>query len=339
MARPSRARRRFGPIDQHRERRLHPFEAQSEGRGVLFEGLRHPLRAQALARLAGEDLEEALRAIAQVRHLGQDLGRVHPRGREFAFDVAAQFLGAIPRNLGPEVLGGRGFEGVRFVEDEDVVGGDDLAVVVLAHREVGHEQVMVHHHDFRLGPALAHLGDVAALVLGALLADAVLAGGRDLTPEVHGVGQAIDLRPVPGHRFLRPFFNDAEERDLVHLLELARRLEGGEPQPAEVVAPALHQGHSHVAAQGLGHEGNVFVHKLVLQVLGAGGDDDALPRRDRGHEIGDGFAGAGAGFREQNAAVGDRLRDGETKLLLGDPLLVGGEDGREAAAGSEEVGV
>ena len=57
--------------------------------------------------------------------------------------------------------------------------------------------------------------------------------------------------------------------------------------------------------------------QLVLQRLGAGRDDDLAAGEQRRHEVGEGLAGAGAGFGEQGRALGDRLRDrlGHRQLL------------------------
>ncbi len=84
------------PVGENRQGGLHPLETQGKRVRVLLERARHPLRAKTPARLPGEDLEEALGAIAQVRDLGQDLRRVDPRRREFALDIAAELLGPVP---------------------------------------------------------------------------------------------------------------------------------------------------------------------------------------------------------------------------------------------------
>jgi hypothetical protein len=56
--------------------------------------------------------------------------------------------------------------------------------------------------------------------------------------------------------------------------------------------------------------GNVLEVDLLLEILGAGGDQHALPAEDRRHEVGERLAGAGARFREQHAAVLERVGHG-----------------------------
>ena len=58
------------------------------------------------------------------------------------------------------------------------------------------------------------------------------------------------------------------------------------------------------------HERQVALEQLVLQRLGAGGHDHLAAVEQRRHEIGEGLAGAGAGFGDQRAAPRDRLGDG-----------------------------
>ncbi len=135
----------------------------------------------------------------------------------------AQLLHAVRGDLDAEVLGGHVLEEVGLVEDHRVVGGDDLAVAArVLHREVGAEQVVVHDHEVGLERALAHAGHPAGVEVGAGLADAVLARGRDLAPEVHGVGQVRDLRAVAGVGVGSPVLDGPEERDLVEAPEAAR---------------------------------------------------------------------------------------------------------------------
>jgi hypothetical protein len=45
--------------------------------------------------------------------------------------------------------------------------------------------------------------------------------------------------------------------------------------------------------------GQVAVEELVLQGLGAGGDDDLAAGQQRRHQVGEGLAGAGAGLGHQ----------------------------------------
>jgi hypothetical protein len=53
-------------------------------------------------------------------------------------------------------------------------------------------------------------------------------------------------------------------------------------------------------------ERNVLEEELLLQVLGAGGNHDALAGEDRGNQVSQRLAGARAGFHDQMFAVGQR---------------------------------
>ena len=68
---------------------------------------------------------------------------------------------------------------------------------------------------------------------------------------------------------------------------------------ADVVGAALEQRERHRDTQRIAHERQVALEQLVLQRLGAGGDDHLAAVEQRGNEIGEGLAGAGAGFGDQ----------------------------------------
>ncbi len=173
--------------------------------------------------------------------------------------------------------------------------------------------------------------------VGAGLADAVLAGGGDLAPEVHAVGQVLDLAAVAGLGARGPGLDGAEERDLVQPAEAARLREGTEAQQAEVVPAALHHRDVQVAAERPGQERDVLADELLLQVLGAGGDDHAPPQLHRGQQVGEGLAGARPGLRQQHAAVAQHPADGVREPRLRRALLVRGQDARQRPARAEEV--
>ena len=99
--------------------------------------------------------------------------------------------------------------------------GMTCAVTRLLHREVGAEEVVVDDDEVGLERALAHPRDPARIEVGARLADAVLAAGRDLAPEVDAVGQVCDLAAVAGAACPAPLLDRAEQRDLVEPAEAA----------------------------------------------------------------------------------------------------------------------
>ncbi len=73
---------------------------------------------------------------------------------------------------------------------------------------------------------------------------------------------------------------------------------------AGVVIAALHVADFEGTGKMLLQERDVFEEKLLLQILGAGGDDDALAGLQGRNKVGEGFSGAGAGFDDQVAFIG-----------------------------------
>ena len=91
------------------------------------------------------------------------------------------------------------------------------------------------------------------------------------------------------------------------------------------------------AREVLLEEGDVLEEELLLEVLGAGGDDDALAGEQRGHQVGQRLAGAGAGFHDEVALVGERRFHGLGHLHLAGPELVVGMPLGERAVPGEEL--
>jgi hypothetical protein len=100
-----------------------------------------------------------------------------------------------------------------------------------------------------------------------------------------------------------PALDRAEERDLVQPAEAARLAERAEAHEAEVVSPALHHRHVQVAAERPREQRDVLGEELLLQVLGAGGDDHAAAQLHRRQQVGEGLARSRPRFRQEQAAV------------------------------------
>ena len=130
---------------------------------------------------------------------------------------------------------------------------------------------------------------------------------------------------------LLDLFEAVEQRGVAQRVELVL---------AEIVAAALHVADLQRAEERF-EEGDVLEEELLLQILGAGGDDDALLALAReaqgGQEVGEGLAGAGAGFDDEVALVVEGLLDGSGHLVLAGAVLEGERGAREKAAGGEEV--
>ena len=82
-----------------------------------------------------------------------------------------------------------------------------------------------------------------------------------------------------------------------------------EAMQAEIVRAPFHAGRAERHAERRSQRRDVLEVDLLLKVLGAGGDQDALPAEDGRDQVGERLARAGARFREQHAAVLERVGD------------------------------
>ena len=155
-------------------------------------------------------------------------------------------------------------------------------------------------------------------------------------PEGARLGHAGKLGAVAGFGGLLPLGDLAVLVDLFEAGENGLVAQGDELVAAEVVGAALHVADAQVAEQRF-EEGNVAEVELVLQGLGAGGDDDALAGAQGGQQIGEGFAGAGAGLDDEVAALGEGALDGLGHFKLAGAVLVGQRRARQNAARGEEL--
>ena len=253
--------------------------------------------------------------------------------------VAGEILDAIGAEGAPEVLRRHVLQLVGLVDDRVVAVRNDLTVCALAHRGVGTQQMMVDDDDVGFGGALPHASDEAVGVAGTRRADTVLRAGGDLLPEGQILGQVLDFGAVAGLRVRQPSFDHAQMVGVVRARH--ERREGGlgtllpervEAMEAQIVAAPLHVGRLEVHAERLAEHGQILEIDLLLEVLGAGGDEDALETEDRRHQVGEGLAGASARFDEQHAAVTEPRGDGGGHRQLGRSRLEACERPGDAAA-------
>ena len=294
---------------------------------------------QRVAQLLGQHLEAARgrgghRVAQRLTGVGEVVGGV---ARSLGRDVLARTAGR-PLHVGGRELVGRrlghpGDELVRLVDHDRVVLGDHrdaLDGVDGQQRVVGDDQVRaVRLLACELGEALlpegAALraeavavadGDLAPLALGVARGVVALAG-----PAVLGVllGPRAQLEDLLPHRSL----GQLDERPLVVGHTLAHAVEAG------VVGAALEHGVGGVdtvlALHRLHQPRDVALDELVLQRERRGRHHHALVVQQRGHEVGQRLAGAGAGLDEQVLVVGQRPTDLLGHLHL--PLAGGAAEG------------
>jgi len=212
---------------------------------------------------------------------------------------------------------------VRLVDDEGLCAGQDFAESFLLQREVGEQQVVVHDHDVGgLGP-LPRLHHEAVVPVRAFAAEAVVGGARDQRQQRRVVGQRLEFGEVAHARAPAPGDDALEQRGLRAGQDLRIALRLFDAMAAEVIGPPLQQRALEADAERVAHPRQVAMVELVLQRARAGGEDRLHPRQQRGHQVGIGLAGAGAGFGEQHLAPLERVRDrfGQVELRIARPEL------------------
>ncbi len=158
----------------------------------------------------------------------------------------------------------------------------------------------------------------------------------DLGPGGAGFGQRLDLGAVADFGGLLPLADDLEIGHFLQARQHRLLLGVVDLLAAGVVVAALHVADLQRPREMLLQERNVLEEELLLQILGAGGDHDALAREQRGNQVRQRLAGARAGFDDQVALVGQRRFHGlghlhlpRTELVVRMPL------GERAVPGEE----
>ena len=301
--------------------RLQLFDEGGQLHGERVEGAVEPLAvadrrergtpgciAQGKAQVARSALH-GRRRVAERRALARMLRLRQPR-------IARQLHQLRRRHGLPEEEPRQVRQVMRLVEDHRVGGGKEIRRALVAQRHVGKEEMVVHDDEVGLGGALACLHHEALLVIPARRAEAVLARGGGLRPGGRRLRHVGALALVAGH---------GARREALYLVDvghvLARReralLRGTlEVVQAHVVGAPLEERGVHREPERIAHARQVAMEQLVLQVLGAGRDDDAPAGEQRGREIGEGLAGAGARLGNQHPGGLDRVKHGLREFHL-----------------------
>ena len=130
-----------------------------------------------------------------------------------------------------------------------------------------------------------------------------------------------------------------ELREFLLLAHAQQRVAGGAVHAVQtkVVGAPLEQGNAGVAFERLAHPRQVNVVELVLQRAGGGRQNGAGAGHQRGHQIGEGFAGAGTRFADQSCVGVDGCRHAVGHFLLGRARLKAVDHGGDRAAGGQRV--
>jgi hypothetical protein len=307
-------------IERGQEAAAFAQRAQGEPPGVL--AYRQPQVACGLVERAGRRRQR----------------RVLTRGRQrLGTRIARQFDQLRGRyRLAEEHARGVG-QRVRLVEDHRIARRQQLGEAGVAQRDVGEEQMMVDHHQIggqRVAPRLHH---EAALEVGTLAAQTVVArrGGR--RPGRRVVGHARQFAAVAGLARCGEALDLAEVAHVLRIAEQPFARVALQMVVADVVGAALEQGHRHRHVQRRAHARQVAIEQLILQRLGAGRDDHLAPGEQRRDQIGERLAGAGARLGDQHAMAVQRLLDRQRQLELALARTVAGHGAGERPLGGEHV--
>jgi hypothetical protein len=166
-----------------------------------------------------------------------------------------------------------------------------------------------------------------------------LGAGVEFVPERGGFRQLVNFGAVAGLGVFLPRGDGVELGDLLEAIEQRSGAQGVELVATEVVASALHVADLQRAEDAF-EEWDILEEELFLQIFRAGGDDDALlalaGEAEGRQEVGEGFAGASAGFDDEVALVGEGGLYGAGHLELAGTVLKGEGGLREETAGGEE---
>ena len=246
----------------------------------------------------GDRAEQALTGPLDAIHLacGQRLLAIAAR----TLDVDTESPQAGAGDPAAEPRGGRLLEPVRLVEDHRVVLGQNAA----PGGEVREVERVVGDHEVGLPGALAgRLGEAVPDERAPTPGTAVAPDG-ELGPERLG-RLDLELGPVAGLGLVEPRLHRLP-RAPVAAVGQQRRLEAVQLAAAEVVLAALDHRHRYVTPECGSRERDVVAKQLLLKRLGRGGHHDPQPRLERGQEIGEALADAGAGLGDEVPAGRER---------------------------------
>src|SRR5690348_7575401 len=147
--------------------------------------------------------------------------------------------------------------------------------------------MMINDNDVTLCGPTPHLGNEALLPCRAFLAGAGIGAGVEFVPERACLRKVGEFCAVARLRGLLPGRNDAVLLDFVKPVENWLIGEIVKLPAAQIVVASFHvaDAESTIAfrEERLLEEGNIFVEELLLEVLGACGNDHALAGANRRH--------------------------------------------------------
>jgi len=203
--------------------------------------------------------------------------------------------------------------------------------------------MVIDHHQVGRHRLAPRLHDEAVLVVRAILAEAIFAGRGSVVPDRRVFRDFQAFRLVAALRHLGEDRDAARVGGILASQETAVGQRAFEMVGTDVIGPPLEQGDPDRRLQGIAHHRQVLVEQLVLQGLGAGGNDHLAARAQRRHQVGEGLAGAGSCLGDEDRTTVDGGGDalGHVELLVAHAIAadrlrqraVGREDFREGRQG------
>ncbi len=196
--------------------------------------------------------------------------------------------------------------------------------------------MMVDDDDIGFRGAGSHLGHEAVVEARTLGPDAVLARRGDVGPERQVLGQVFHFGAVARLGVARPLVDQLDDAGVLARVDRGALLQRVEAVEAQVVPASFHIGRGERHAKRLAQDGEILEVDLLLEVLRAGGNEDALPAENRRNQVRERLSCARAGFGEQNAALVEDVGNGGRHFKLRGARLEAVERGGERAAGRED---
>ncbi len=208
-------------------------------------------------------------------------------------------------------------------------GGLFPVVLRLADRQIGREQMMIHHDDIRLGRTAPRPEQEALVEVVALETSAQVGLGAHLVPHL-GRGHHGEIAERPVRRVTRPF---GDGQQLIVLLGFEQGPLGAdrlvEPRETEVVPPALEQGEGGnvvLRRQRPAKERQVLPHQLFLEIDRVGTHDRSFAVGagpfQRRQQIRERFSHTGTSLEQQDTTVVVSVGDVGGHVALAPPVLV-----------------
>ena len=260
------------------------------------------------------------------------------RGDAFELGITGKIGDLRGRNIFAEEQAGGFRQLVRLVEDDGIAGRQQLGHAFVLEHHVGKEQVVIDDHHVGRQRLAAGGENKAFLVIRAILAEAVVAGGRHHAPHRRTLRHVAAFAFIASLRFPGKAGDGASVPGILFREESAVGNGALQVVMADVIGPPLEQRRFHRHVEGSANGRQIAVEELVLQVLGTGGNDHLAAGHQRRNKIGVGLAGSGTGFGDKHPVFLKRCSNsfGHFKLLIAQAIAA--DAASQGASRGKDIG-